>query len=198
VLLALTNATLATLFAAIAATAAFASIVQAGVNHRRDTKDRADERRERREQFEREERERRDEFDREVAERRRASEEERRARLLDQLVRISDRVAIVRETARDEAAPDGSINSPMSGTPPGVGVTNYRQLARYFWNARKQLEASLTAYKALGGAAPLEQCRKLATDATMNHLGTVVGTCTGAFDELARANEELERSGDSP
>lgn len=184
----MTNAALATLFAAIAAAAAFGSIVQAGFNHRRDTRDRADERRERREQFEREAVERRDEFDRETAERHRAVEEERRARLLEQLGRISERVAIVRETARSEAAPDGSIDSPMR-TPD----VDFFDLARYFWNARKQLEASLTAYKALGGTAKLESCLDLATGSTMNHLGRVVGTCTSAFEELARANTELEQ-----
>ena len=187
-LLALTNATLATLFAAIAAAAAFGAIVQAGFNHRRDTRDRATERLERREQFDREATERRAEFDRETAERHCAIEEERRARLLEQLGRLSERVAVVRETARGEAAEDGSINSPMRT--PDVDM---RDLARYFWNARKQLEASLTAYKALGGTATLESCWNLATGSTMNHLGSVVGACTSAFEELAWANTELKQ-----
>lgn len=189
-MLALTNATLTTLFAAIAAAAAFGSIVQAGFNHRRDTRDRADERRERRDQFEREAKERRDEFDRETEERHQAFEEERRARLIEQLVRISDRVAIVRETAKEEAATDGKITSPMLGA---IAV-DYKQIARYFWNARKQLEASLAAYKAIGGTAKLDECWNLATGSTMDHLGTVIGTCTGAFDELARASEDLQQT----
>lgn len=163
--------------------------MQAGINHRRDARDRASERAERRHQFEREAKERRAEFERETAERHRAFEENRRARLLEHLGRISERVAVVRETAREEAAEDGSINSPMWT----VNAADVRDVARYFWNARTQLKASLAAYKALGGTATLDECWKLATDSTVVFLSRVIGTCTGAFEELAQASAELEK-----
>ena len=166
------SAALSTLFAAIAALAALGAIVQAGRNHREDAGERLRERTARREQFERESRERR-----------RALEDERRARLLEQIGRISEQVAVVRETARLEAANDGSINSPI-----GLDVTP-REKARFFWNARSQLGASLAAYRALGGNEPLAECVELATGSTMNHLMRVISTATGAFDELARATE---------
>lgn len=184
-LLASIETTLATLFAAIAALAALGAIVQAGRNHRKDVKDRAQERAERREQFDREATARREEFERESSDRRQALEEERRARLLEQLGRISEQVAVVRETARQEANLDGSIRSPI-----GLNIAP-QETARFFWNARRQLAASLAAYQALGGRQRLPQCQELATGSTMDHLTSVVGTATGAFDELAHANEQL-------
>lgn len=177
--------TLATLFAAIAALGASGAIAQAGRNHRADEKDRAEERAERREQFEREATTRREEFELESGERRRALEEERRARLLEQLGRISEQVAVVRETARREASQDGSINSPI-----GIDIAPGEK-ARFFWNARRQLAASLAAYQALGGRHRLPQCQELATGSAMDHLMSVVGAATGAFDELAHATEAL-------
>jgi hypothetical protein len=185
VLLGSLSAALATLFAAIAALAALGAIVQAGKNHRVDMKDRAQGRAERLDQFEREAAARREELERESAERKATLEEERRARLLEQLGRISVQVAIVRETARAEADERGSINTP-------IGVAGAPgDKARFFWNARRQLAASLAAYKALGGEHPLSQCKELATGSTMDHLMGVVGTATSAFDELADANEAL-------
>jgi len=191
VLLASIQATLTTLFAAIAALAALGAIVQAGRNHRADVRDRAHEREEQREQFKSESAARRLEFERESAERRRALDDERRARLLEQLGRISQQVAVVRETARQEANEnDGSIHSPI-----GIDVAPGEK-ARFFWNARSQLSASLAAYRALGGMEALAECEKLATGSTMDHLMSVVGASTGAFAELARATEALTPSAD--
>lgn len=175
-LLASTSVVLSTAFAAVAALGALGALVQTGRNHRAEMADRASERRERRAEFERE-----------TAERRRTLAEERRVRQLKQLARISDQLAIVRQTARAEAAENGSINAPL-----GSGATQ-REPARFFWNARSQLAATLAGYRALGGTEPLTACQEVATGSTMNHLSSVVGRCTAAFEELVRANEALAR-----
>jgi hypothetical protein len=185
VLLASIETTFATLFAAVAALGALGAIVQARRNHRANVSDRAQERKEQRELVESEAATRREEFERESGERRRAFEEDRRARLLEQLGRISSQVAVVRETARQEADSNGSINTPI-----GVSIAPGEK-ARFFWNARRQLAADLLAYQALGGREPLAQCQELATGSTMNHLDFVVSTATSAFDELAHANKQL-------
>lgn len=169
-LLASTSAILTTLFAAVAAVAALTSIWQARLLHKEDAEARELDRHERREQF-----------DRESDERRRAYENELRARQLEQLGQISERVALVRETARREADAEGRLQG-------GLG-TDQAPADRYifFWNARKQLEFSLASFQALGGRDELTACHDLATGSTMNFVQPVVAAATSAFDELARA-----------
>jgi hypothetical protein len=151
---------LSTFFAAIAARAALRSIRQAHAFHDRDVADR---------QAAREAEA--NEFDREFTARRSAWEDERRARLLEQLQRVSDLVAVVRQTAGDEVAADDSL-TPRPGVP------------RFFWNARKQLEAAIEVFVALGGSE-LPQCTKLATGSTMTHLSFVASAATDALSEIA-------------
>jgi hypothetical protein len=162
-LLASITGALSTLFAAVAAIAALGVILQARVLHSEDAADRARERTERRR-----------EFDHEAAERRRVYEAELRLRQLEQLGRISDLVAAVRQTARDEA----DLNDD--------GRIAQNTHAPFFWNVRKQLELGLNILEALSGP-DTPACRNLATSHTMGFLSAVVAGATDAFDELARA-----------
>ena len=162
------------IFAAVAAVAALLSIMQARALHKDDAADRALDRGERREQFERE-----------SEERRQNAAAELRTRQLEQLGRISDLVATVRETARREAVPEGRMEGMIvSGGAYGRGQ------AMFFWNARKQLELGLATFRALGGAEALPACHDLATGSTMNNLTAVIARSTDSFDELARAATE--------
>lgn len=65
----------------------------------------------------------------------------------------------------------------------------------FFWNAQKQLELGVAAFRALGGADELAACYDLATGSTMNSLSAVVSRSTDAFDELARAAAAQAESG---
>jgi hypothetical protein len=139
VLLAAWSGPLSTLFAAIAALCALGAIWQARRLHAEDRADRARERDERRREFETE----RDESRHVLA-------EQRRLQQLEQLERVSELVASVRKTARDEASgTDGRIAADRTSAP-------------FFWNARKQLELGINIFEALGGPA-LPACRDLAT-----------------------------------
>lgn len=159
-----------TLFAAIAAVAALRAIKQARDFHNEDVADRRalhkEAKQERAEAHER--------FEREMAARRLELADESRARLLAQLQRIADSVSLVRTTAVSDAEANGSLHGHGPQLRP-----------KFFWNARKQLEAAVDTYVALGGK-DLKECRDLATGSTMNHLDFVVGATTDAFDEIAR------------
>jgi hypothetical protein len=108
-------------------------------------------------------------------------EQERRLRLLEQLDRLSELVAGVRHTARDEADPadQGRIGSNRTAAP-------------FFWNARKQLELGIAIFEALGGPE-LPSCRDLATGSAMQFLSQVVGGATSAFEELNRTVQAIGR-----
>lgn len=154
---------LSTLFAAVAALGALGAIAQARLLHREDRADRAHEHEIRQRQFEQER-----------AEHQRVLAEQRRLRLLEQLEGVSELVATVRQTARDEA--DSLDQGRIAGAP---------ATAPFFWNARKQLELGINIFEALGGP-DLPACRDLASSSAMGFLGQVVGAATSAFDELAR------------
>ena len=159
---------LSTFFAAVAALGALGAIWQARRLHSEDRADRARERKERQRQFEAER-----------EEQRAVSAERRRLQQLEQLERVSELVASVRQTARDEASePDGRIGADRAGTP-------------FFWNARKQLEVGINIFETLGGPA-LPACREVASGSAMEFLGQVVGAATSAFDELARTVAEIK------
>jgi len=115
------------------------------------------------------------------AEQQRVLEQERRLRLLEQLDRLSELVAGVRHTARDEADPadQGRIGSNRTAAP-------------FFWNARKELELGIGIFEALGGPE-LPSCRDLATGSAMQFLSQVVGGATSAFEELNRTAQAIGR-----
>ena len=118
---------LSTCFAAIAALGAVGAIWQTRRLHADDREDRAEEREERRTQFDAERTARLREFETEQNARASAWSAELRVRRLDQLERIAEPVAVVRQTAKDEANIEGRIGADRSAAP-------------FFWNARKQLE----------------------------------------------------------
>lgn len=179
---------LSTFFAAIAALGALGAIWQTRRLHTEDRAERAREHDERRKDLaadrqerSREREERRQDLEEDRAERQRVVEQEVRLRLLEHLDRLSDLVARVRQTARDEAHPtdQGRIGSDRAAAP-------------FFWNARKQLELGLTIFEKLGGPE-LPECRNLATGSAMQFLSQVVGGATSAFEELTRTAEEIDQ-----
>ncbi len=117
------------------------------------------------------------EFDREAAERQRQYDQEREARRLTQVQRVSDMVAMV----RDAAIADADVN-PQGG---GRIITHARGT---YWNARKQLETEIAIYFAIAGRE-LPACREVASGAASMTLTTVRGDATSAFEELGREVE---------
>jgi hypothetical protein len=130
VLLASWSGPLSTFFAAVAALGALGAVWQARRLHSEDRADRTREREERQRQFEAEREEQRV-----------VSAERRRLQQLEQLERVSELVASVRQTARDEVSgADGRIAADRPSAP-------------FFWNARKQLELGINIFETLGGPA---------------------------------------------
>ncbi|HET8893563.1 MAG TPA: hypothetical protein VFM96_05660, partial [Gaiellaceae bacterium] len=99
----------------------------------------------------------------------------RQARRLDQLHRISALVANLRAIAESEAETNGNI-----------------QQAAHVPHARKRLELALTTYRVLGGDHELEACETLATGSEITHSQNIVSHAANAFDELVRAAREEE------